>query len=63
LRDLEGRGLIWAVKGKKIEVREEEKKKKKIPFCRGVSFLFGKSVLRGKNQYLKFKNRCSLMYM
>jgi hypothetical protein len=26
LRDLKERGLIWAVKGKKIEVREEKKK-------------------------------------
>ena len=48
MRDLKGRGLIWAVKGKNKGWR------KKIPFCRGVSYLFGKSVLRGKKVLIHF---------
>ena len=42
-RDLEGRGLIWAVEGK-----NKCQRKDKIPFCRDMSCLFGKSVLRGR---------------
>jgi hypothetical protein len=34
----EGERTYWAVKGKNKGWRKE---KKKIPFCRGVSYLFG----------------------
>ena len=39
----EGERTYWAVKGENKGWRREEK----FPFCRGVSYLLGKSVLRG----------------
>ncbi len=54
----EGERTYWAVKGKNKGWRKE----KKIPFCRGVSYLFGKSVLRGKKVLFTLHQCCFSTY-